>query len=136
MVQHPFLYHHAGAVRAVRACVPVTLAKQLVEQEEETRRRLVREVAYDLQRRVKQELAFPAVIHFYSWLLQGKLCSLTADNLNARTKNAGKHTPAHLKCRNCCLSVSATNRKQKLLMQARSCALEDLVKAADKSLVC
>ncbi|KAL0032107.1 hypothetical protein WJX77_005423 [Trebouxia sp. C0004] len=41
------------------------------EEEEETRRRLVREVAYDLQRRVKQELAFPAVIHFYSWLLQG-----------------------------------------------------------------
>ena len=41
-------------------------------QEEEARRRQVREVAYDLQRRVKQELAFPAVIHFYSWLLQGK----------------------------------------------------------------
>lgn len=40
-------------------------------QEEEARRWLVREVAYDLQRRVKQELAFPAVIHFYCWLLQG-----------------------------------------------------------------
>lgn len=40
-------------------------------QDEEARRRLVREVAYDLQRRVKQELAFPAVIHFYCWLLQG-----------------------------------------------------------------
>ncbi|KAL3161372.1 hypothetical protein ABBQ32_010265 [Trebouxia sp. C0010 RCD-2024] len=41
------------------------------EAEEEARRRQVREVAYDLQRRVKQELAFPAVIHFYCWLLQG-----------------------------------------------------------------
>ncbi len=40
----------------------------------------MREVAYDLQRRVKQELAFPAVIHFYSWLLQGKLCNFTTDN--------------------------------------------------------
>ena len=40
-------------------------------QAEEARRRQVREVAYDLQRRVKQELAFPAVIHFYCWLLQG-----------------------------------------------------------------
>ncbi len=58
-------------------CEPVALDKQCVGQEEETRRRLVREVAYDLQRRVKQELAFPAVIHFYSWLLQGKSCSLT-----------------------------------------------------------
>lgn len=44
-------------------------ARQL--QEEKERRRQVREVAYDLQRRVKQELAFPAVIHFYCWLLQG-----------------------------------------------------------------
>ena len=42
-------------------------------QEEEERRRRVKEVAYDLQRRVKQELAYPAVIHFYSWLLQGIL---------------------------------------------------------------
>ena len=41
----------------------------------------MREVAYDLQRRVKQELAFPAVIHFYSWLLQGKLCDFATDNL-------------------------------------------------------
>ncbi len=63
-------------------CKSVALDKQRVGQEEETRRRLVREVAYDLQRRVKQELAFPAVIHFYSWLLQGKLCSLTTDNPN------------------------------------------------------
>lgn len=31
----------------------------------------VREVAYDLERRVRQELAFPAVVHFYTWLLQG-----------------------------------------------------------------
>ncbi len=61
-------------------CKPVALDKQRVGQEEETRRRLVREVAYDLQRRVKQELAFPAVIHFYSWLLQGKLCNFTTDH--------------------------------------------------------
>ena len=45
-------------------------------QEEEARRRQVREVAYDLQRRLKQELAFPAVIHFYSWLLQGEANAL------------------------------------------------------------
>ncbi|KAK9842310.1 hypothetical protein WJX81_005935 [Elliptochloris bilobata] len=31
----------------------------------------VKEVAYDLERRVRQELAFPAVVHFYTWLLQG-----------------------------------------------------------------
>ncbi len=61
-------------------CKPVALDKLCVGQEEETRRRLVREVAYDLQRRVKQELAFPAVIHFYSWLLQGKPCTFTREN--------------------------------------------------------
>ena len=40
-------------------------------QEEELRRRAVQEVAYNLKERVRQELAFPAVVHFYSWLLQG-----------------------------------------------------------------
>jgi len=40
-------------------------------QEEEQRRRAVQEVAYNLRERVRQELAFPAVVHFYSWLLQG-----------------------------------------------------------------
>ena len=53
-------------------------------QEEEARRRQVREVAYDLQRRVKQELAFPAVIHFYCWLLQGVAYSPN-DNLPPHT---------------------------------------------------
>jgi hypothetical protein len=31
----------------------------------------VTEVAYDLERRVRQELAYPTVVHFYTWLLQG-----------------------------------------------------------------
>ena len=31
----------------------------------------LKEVAVDLNQRIRQELAFPAVIHFYSWLLQG-----------------------------------------------------------------
>ncbi len=31
----------------------------------------MQEVAYNLKERVRQELAFPAVVHFYSWLLQG-----------------------------------------------------------------
>lgn len=41
------------------------------EQEEVAAAARVREVAYDLERRVRQELAFPAVVHFYTWLLQG-----------------------------------------------------------------
>jgi hypothetical protein len=40
-------------------------------QEEEERRRTVKEVAYNLNQRIRQELAHPAVIHFYVWLLQG-----------------------------------------------------------------
>ena len=31
----------------------------------------LKEVAVDLDQRIRQELAFPAVVHFYSWLLQG-----------------------------------------------------------------
>ena len=31
----------------------------------------LKEVAVDLNQRIRQELAFPAVVHFYSWLLQG-----------------------------------------------------------------
>ena len=33
--------------------------------------RATREVAYNMKQRVRQELAFPAVVHFYSWLLAG-----------------------------------------------------------------
>lgn len=40
-------------------------------QEQERR---VKDVAYNLKERIRQELAFPAVIHFYTWLLQGKCC--------------------------------------------------------------
>lgn len=31
----------------------------------------LKEVAVDLNQRIRQELAFPAVVHFYTWLLQG-----------------------------------------------------------------
>ncbi|KAK9830387.1 hypothetical protein WJX72_011470 [[Myrmecia] bisecta] len=41
------------------------------EEEMEAARRRVKEVAYDVKQRVRQELAFPAVVHFYTWLLQG-----------------------------------------------------------------
>jgi hypothetical protein len=39
------------------------------EWQEEERR--IKEVAVDLQQRIRQELAYPAVVHFYIWLLQG-----------------------------------------------------------------
>lgn len=32
----------------------------------------LKEVSVDLDQRIRQELAFPAVVHFYSWLLQGE----------------------------------------------------------------
>lgn len=31
----------------------------------------MKDVAYNLKERIRQELAFPAVVHFYTWLLQG-----------------------------------------------------------------
>ncbi|GAB4821374.1 hypothetical protein N2152v2_008420 [Parachlorella kessleri] len=41
------------------------------EGEEEERRPVYKEVALDVIKRVKQECAFPVMVHFYSWLLQG-----------------------------------------------------------------
>ena len=38
----------------------------------EEKRRLTKEVAYDLLQRLRQELAYPAVVHFYTWLLRGE----------------------------------------------------------------
>eukprot|EP00884_Botryococcus_braunii_P014003 jgi/Botrbrau1/22603/Bobra.176_1s0033.1 len=40
------------------------------EEEEERRNRIV-EVKFDWQQRIRQELAHPAIVHFYIWLLQG-----------------------------------------------------------------
>ncbi|KAK9864055.1 hypothetical protein WJX84_005214 [Apatococcus fuscideae] len=42
-----------------------------MEELAEEKRRLTKEVAYDLLQRLRQELAFPAVVHFYTWLLRG-----------------------------------------------------------------
>ena len=35
------------------------------------RQHRTKEVAWNLQQRVRQELAHPAIVHFYAWLLQG-----------------------------------------------------------------
>ena len=40
-------------------------------QELEAARHRTREVAYNLNLRIRQQLGVPAVMHFYSWLLQG-----------------------------------------------------------------
>ena len=42
------------------------------EQEEVAAAARVKEVAYQLEQRVRQELAHPPVVHFYTWLLQGE----------------------------------------------------------------
>ena len=42
------------------------------KQEEVAAAARVKEVAYHLEQRVRQELAHPAVVHFYTWLLQGE----------------------------------------------------------------
>lgn len=41
------------------------------EDREERRRQATREVAYDLKKRLVQEMAYPNVVHFYVWLLSG-----------------------------------------------------------------
>ena len=54
---------------------------------EELNHRL-KEVAVDLDQRIRQELAFPAVVHFYSWLLQGTIqyrCRISGTLANGLT---------------------------------------------------
>lgn len=43
-----------------------------VLQDRDEREHRLKEVACNLQQRVRQELAFPAIVHFYTWLLQGE----------------------------------------------------------------
>ncbi|KAL4422339.1 hypothetical protein ABPG75_008536 [Micractinium tetrahymenae] len=43
----------------------------LEEEEEERARRATREVSFQAAKRIRAELAHPAVLHFYTWLLQG-----------------------------------------------------------------
>ena len=55
----------------------------------------LKEVAVDLDQRIRQELAFPAVVHFYSWLLQGDLlyqCHVPGAPVQSRETFAGPRT--------------------------------------------
>ena len=40
---------------------------------QEEAQRATKEVAYNMKQRVRQELAYPAVVHFYTWLLHGAI---------------------------------------------------------------
>jgi hypothetical protein len=40
-------------------------------QEQEVHMKMTKEVAYNLNQRIRQELAYPAIIHLYTWLLHG-----------------------------------------------------------------
>ncbi len=46
-----------------------------------------------MKQRVRQELAFPAVVHFYSWLLHGA-CGIVTQHLVANPKLERKCHPA------------------------------------------
>lgn len=39
-------------------------------QEREAARKRTKEVSYNMRERVRQELAVPSVVHFYTWLLR------------------------------------------------------------------
>ena len=54
-----------------------------VKQEEVAAAARVKEVAYQLEQRVRQELAHPSVVHFYTWLLQGEQSCVTSLHFNS-----------------------------------------------------
>jgi len=43
-------------------------------QEQKAHRNMTKEVVYNLNQRIRQELAYPAVVHLYTWLLHGRIC--------------------------------------------------------------
>lgn len=53
------------------------------QDEEGMRRRATREVSFEAARRVRQECAHPAILHFYAWLLQGELRTSEIANIRA-----------------------------------------------------
>jgi timeless len=56
------------------ATAPLTTLLAPLQEDEEAaarRRRATREVAFQAAHRLRQELAHPAIVHFYAWLLQG-----------------------------------------------------------------
>lgn len=56
--QHHIKFRHAPSSNAL-------------QDEEGRRARPTREVSFEAARRVRQECAHPAIVHFYAWLLQG-----------------------------------------------------------------
>lgn len=69
--------HLANAAACMTVSVMQGAMTHCDPQLEELEHRL-KEVAVDLNQRIRQELVFPAVVHFYSWLLQGVTSSLSA----------------------------------------------------------
>ena len=69
--------HFANAAACMTMHVMQGATTHCEPQLEELEHRL-KEEAVDLNQRIRQELAFPAVVHFYSWLLQGVTPSLMA----------------------------------------------------------
>ena len=56
----------SNSISTCRIWVP-----RIERQETEKQGHPVREVTYDLTQRIRQELAFPAVVDLYAWLLKG-----------------------------------------------------------------
>ena len=54
----------------------------------------LKEVAVDLDQRIRQELAYPAVVHFYSWLLQGKFSVSVSSPLRSCSGKGDHHHSA------------------------------------------
>lgn len=49
--------------------MPLEIHQSFVLQEVQRR---TKEVAYNLNQRIRQELAYPSVVHIYTWLLHGE----------------------------------------------------------------
>lgn len=76
-MQHTYNKALMGCLDSPKKCLC-----HLQVQEHEHR---LKEVAWNLQQRVRQELAYPVVLHFYSWLLQG-LCRPSMRPLHAMSR--------------------------------------------------
>ena len=74
--------------------------QEVEEEEEKARRPATREVSFEAARRVRVECAHPAVLHFYSWLLQARArggCACRANCCISTHKRTVEY-PAHTFC--------------------------------------
>lgn len=86
LLRCPVLLHTPSLCNAPRRAVCLPCLQE--DEEEERAQRSTREISFEAAKRIRAELAHPAVLHFYAWLLQG----------GCKRRPVSRNSPAELAC--------------------------------------